>query len=84
MFDCEVTSVDPNKVLTYTWNSVGDETGKGLRSVVTWRLTSPPTGTRLRMEQSGFAPDKPAYFYGARMGWPQFMAKLEQLLTGLD
>ncbi|WP_246737504.1 SRPBCC domain-containing protein [Nordella sp. HKS 07] len=47
-------------------------------------LTATPTGTRLRMEQSGFAPDQPAYFYGARMGWPQFMAKLEQLLTGLD
>ncbi|QIG48312.1 SRPBCC domain-containing protein [Nordella sp. HKS 07] len=84
VFACEVTAVEPHKVLTYTWNSVGDESGNGLRSTVTWRLTATPTGTLLRMEQSGFAPDRPHFYHGARMGWPQFVTKLEEVLARID
>lgn len=84
VFDCEVTVVEANKVLCYVWNSVGHQTGKGLRSSVTWHLTAIPTGTRLRMEQSGFEPDQPLFYHGARMGWPQFIERLEQLLAEID
>jgi uncharacterized protein YndB with AHSA1/START domain len=81
IFDCEVTTVEPNKLLTYSWNAGGAGEGDGLRSTVTWLLNETPYGTLLRMEQSGFEPDQPNYYYGARLGWPQFIANLEQLLA---
>lgn len=84
IFDCEVIAVEPNKMLTYAWNAAGDEPGNGLTSTVTWRLTATPRGTLVRMEQSGFEPDQPLYYHGARMGWPQFIANLEQLLARID
>lgn len=76
--DCQVLAIEPNKKLSYAW---GDD---NLRSVVTWTLTPVSTGTHLRMEQSGFRPDQPRYYHGARIGWPQFFAKLEQLVARID
>lgn len=38
-------------------------------------------GTRLRLEQSGFRPDQKQAYGGAKAGWPQFFAKLEQVLA---
>jgi uncharacterized protein YndB with AHSA1/START domain len=76
--DCRVQTVEPNKTLSYTWDT------KDLRSVVTWTLTPTGTGTRLRMEQSGFRPDQRPYYQGATVGWRQFFAKLEELLARTD
>ena len=73
--DCRVLAVEPGKTLSYTWAAYGLET------VVTWTLTPASTGTRLRMEQSGFRPDQPQYYEGAKGGWPRFFAALEQLLA---
>jgi uncharacterized protein YndB with AHSA1/START domain len=78
VIDCEVLEVEPNKTLSYTWDAYG------LESVVTWTLTRTPTGTHLRMEQSGFRPDQQAAYKGARAAWPQFLAALEQLLAKPD
>jgi uncharacterized protein YndB with AHSA1/START domain len=64
--------------LTYTWDT------KDLRSVITWTLTPTSTGTQLRMEQSGFLPEQRSYYQGAKVGWPQFFAALEQVLARLD
>jgi uncharacterized protein YndB with AHSA1/START domain len=47
--DCPVLAVEPNKTLTYTWDS------KGLGSVVTWTPPPTTTGARLRMEPAGSA-----------------------------
>ena len=82
--DCEVLAVEPNKKLSYTWNSVSDNAAFNLKSVVTWSLTSTSAGTHLRMEQSGFRPDQSQAYQGAKYGWPQFFAKLEQVLTEKD
>ena len=82
--DCEVLAVEPNKKLYYTWNSVSDNAAFNLKSVVTWSLTSTSAGTHLRMEQSGFRPDQSQAYQGAKYGWPQFLAKLEQILTEKD
>ena len=82
--DCEVLAVEPNKKLSYTWNSVSDNAAFNLKSVVTWSLTSTSAGTHLRMEQSGFRPDQSQAYQGAKYGWPQFLAKLEQILTEKD
>lgn len=76
--ECQVLKVEQNRTLVYTW---GDH---DLKSVVTWTLTPTSTGTRLRMEQSGFRPDQPRYYHGARGGWPKFLAKLEQVLARPD
>jgi len=82
--DCEVLAVEPNKKWSYTWNSVSDNAAFNLKSVVTWSLTSTSAGTHLRMEQSGFRPDQSQAYQGAKYGWPQFLAKLEQILTEKD
>jgi uncharacterized protein YndB with AHSA1/START domain len=76
--DSQVLAVEPNKTLSYTWGSLG------LESVVTWTLTPTSTGTHLRMEQSGFRPDQPQYYQGAKYGWQRFFAALEQLLARID
>jgi uncharacterized protein YndB with AHSA1/START domain len=78
MVDCQVRAVVPNKTLTYTWDT------KGLESVVTWTLTPTSTGTRLRMEQTGFRPDQQQYYQGAKGGWTRFFAALEQVLARID
>jgi hypothetical protein len=36
------------------------------------------------MEQTGFRPDQPRYYGGAKAGWPQFFARLEQVLARMD
>ena len=84
VLDCEVLAVEPNRMLSYTWNSSGDEAANGLKSVVTWTLTPTSTGTHLRMEQSGFRPDQKQAYQGAKGGWQQFFANLEQVLARID
>jgi len=76
--DCQVLVVEPNKTLSYTWAAYG------LESVVTWTLTPTSTGTHLRMEQSGFRPDQQQAYQGAKGGWQQFFAALEQVLARID
>ena len=76
--DCQVLAVEPHKMLTYTWAAMG------LESVVTWTLTPSSTGTRLRMEQSGFRPDQEQAYQGAQYGWRKFFANLERVLAGPD
>jgi len=73
--DCRVLAVEPGKTLSYTWAAYGLET------VVTWTLTPASGGADLRMEQSGFRPDQPQYYEGAKGGWQRFLAALEQLLA---
>ncbi len=76
--DCQVRAVEPNKTLSYTWGAYG------LESVVTWTLTPTSTGTRLRMEHSGFRPDQQQAYQGAKGGWRRFFANLEQVLARID
>ena len=72
---CQVLSLEPNKTLSYSWAAYG------LESVVTWTLTPTGAGTHLRMEQSGFRPDQQQAYQGAKFGWQNFFAKLEQVLA---
>lgn len=81
VLDCEVLVVEQDKALSYTWNFSHDDTAFDLRSVVTFTLTPTRAGTLLRMEQSGFRPDQKQAYGGAKLGWPQFFGKLEQLLA---
>ena len=81
VLDCEVLAVEPHKKLTYTWNFKHEEAAYNLTSVVAWTLTPMRTGTHLRMEQSGFRPDQPQAYGGAKHGWQKFFENLEQALA---
>ena len=83
ILDCEVLAVEPNKMLSYTWNHAHDDAAFNLTSVVTFTLTPTRTGTHLRMEQTGFAADRPQNYNGARYGWEGFLGKLEEVLAGM-
>jgi uncharacterized protein YndB with AHSA1/START domain len=73
--DCQVQAVEPNKSLSYTWDAFG------LESIVTWTLTPTSTGTRLRMEQSGFKPDQEQAYQGAQHAWPGYFTAMEKVLA---
>jgi uncharacterized protein YndB with AHSA1/START domain len=83
VLDCEVLAVEPNRMLSYTWNFEHDDPAYGLRSVVTLTLTPTAAGTHLRVEQSGFRPDQKQAFGGAKAGWREFLEKLDRLLARL-
>lgn len=74
----KVLSAEPNRLLTYSWDT------KDLESVITWTLTPTETGTMLRMEQTGFRPDQEPYYRGATANWPRFLDALEDVLARLD
>jgi len=84
VLDCEVLAVEPNRSLSYTWNHAHEDAAFNLESVVTFTLTPTGAGTHLRMEQTGFRPDQKQAFGGAKYGWQQFLAKLEQVLAQAD
>ena len=78
--DCEVLEIEPLRRLVYSWCASGAEAAEGLKTVVTWTLTPVDGGTRVRMEQSGFRPDKDAQ--GHQMmggGWLRIVARLEEV-----
>ena len=78
VIDCQVLAVEPGRTLSYTWGTLGLET------VVTFTLTPTDTGTRVRIEQSGFPSDREANYKGAMYGWRTFIGNLEQVLAGLE
>jgi uncharacterized protein YndB with AHSA1/START domain len=73
--DCEVLEIEPNRLLSYSWNAMG------LESTVTFTLTKTGAGTRLRVDQVGFRADQEQAFRGAQYGWQKFFANLEELLA---
>ncbi|WP_089174164.1 SRPBCC domain-containing protein [Bosea sp. AS-1] len=81
VLDCEVLAVEPNRSLSYTWNFAHDDAAYALQSVVTFTLTPSSKGTLLRMEQAGFRPEQKQAFGGAKAGWQQFFAKLEEVVA---
>lgn len=84
VLDCEVLEIEPYETLAYTWDFAHDDPAFALKSVVTFTLTSTGTGTLLRVEQTGFRPEQKQAFGGAKLGWQQFLGKLEELAARLD
>lgn len=78
IIDSEVLAIDPNRTLSYSWNSLG------VVSVVVWTLSATSAGTLVRMEQSGFRPDQEANYQGANYGWRKFIGELERVVAGLQ
>jgi len=78
VIDCTVLSVEPHRLLSYTWSSMGLDTS------VIYTLTPTAAGTHLRVEQSGFPSTDSPYYRGASYGWQAFLSKLEQVVGGLQ
>ena len=79
---CVVTAFDPPRRLAYSWKggSVSNpKHGSALDSVVEWVLSPEPTGTRVRMEHSGFGPRNEMAFEAMSSGWPWGLERLEQV-----
>jgi uncharacterized protein YndB with AHSA1/START domain len=77
--NCRFLEIEANRKLSYTW-VVGD---MQIDTVVTFTLTSTPSGTRLSLVQSGFKPEQKQNFGGARYGWKLMGGKLRELLEQL-
>ena len=75
---CEVLAVEPLKTLSYSWAA------HGLESVVTWTLAETPTGTHLRMEQTGFGAGQGQAYRGATAGWERFLERLDIVLADIE
>lgn len=72
-----VVTVDPPRKLAYTWVALGVDT------VVTLTLEPAPGGTRLVVEQAGFAEGAVQNLMGARHGWGNFLDRLGRQLEGM-
>ena len=83
VLDCQVLDIEPHRTLSYSWNFTHDDAAFDLRSVVTFTLTPTAAGTHLRVEQSGFRPGQKQAYGGAKLGWQQFLQKLETLVAAL-
>jgi uncharacterized protein YndB with AHSA1/START domain len=77
--DSEVLEIVPLRRLSYSWNASGEQAPDGLKTIVTWTLTPYESGTRVRMEQSGFRPQDEAGYRGMGGGWPRILGRLEQV-----
>lgn len=82
VIDCKVLEIEPERMLSYTWDS-GDGPLR-VTSVVMLTLTLAGSGTQLRMEQSGFRSEQVQNFQGAKYGWQNFLGKLDELLARVD
>lgn len=84
VLDCEVVTIEPERVLAYRWDFENDDPNFALKSVVTFTLTPTGSGTRLKMEQAGFRPNQKQALGGATHGWAAFLLKLDDVLSRAD
>ena len=78
--DCEVLEIEPPNRLVYSWNAHGEQAAHGIKSIVTWTLSSAPGGgTHLRMEHAGFRALDEGFYNGASYGWPLMIETLERV-----
>jgi len=63
LVDCQVLESEQPRLLSYTWRALGVDT------VVRFTLEQTSTGTRLKLEQTGFREDQKQASGGARAGW---------------
>jgi len=79
--ECELLALEAEARLQFSWRTSGQG---AIDTIVTVTLASNERGTRLIVEQAGFAVEAENLMQGARYGWGRFLAKLEQLLARLS
>ncbi|MER5756115.1 SRPBCC domain-containing protein [Streptomyces sp. NPDC002088] len=75
---CEVTEVDPERLLRYRFAE------GSLDTTITWRLEPDGQGTRLLLEHAGFDLDSPLgqhAYQGMGEGWPHVVARIDTALA---
>ncbi|MFD5326237.1 SRPBCC domain-containing protein [Streptomyces sp. NPDC127092] len=75
---CEVTEVEPERLLAYRFAE------GSLDTTITWRLVPEGTGTRLFLTHAGFDLDSPMgrqALEGMGEGWPHLLDRMETALT---
>ena len=82
--DCEVLALEPNRCVSYAWNTSGAHAGTVLKTVVTFTLVPTSGGTLLRMQQSGFRSQDVGNYRGASYGWQKFLVGLERVVERLS
>ena len=65
--ECEVVEVDREKRLRYSWR--GGPAESRLDTMVSWTLTPTATGTRLKLEHTGFTKKNAFAFDAMSKGW---------------
>lgn len=75
---CRLVEIETHRKLRYTWSV------PFLDTVVTFTLTPTGRGTRLSIEQSGFAAHQKRELGGARHGWNMMGQRLVDLLGRLS
>jgi uncharacterized protein YndB with AHSA1/START domain len=70
---CEVLVVDAPKRFVYSWR--GGRGSSTLDTMVSWTLEPTSTGTRLRLEHSGFLPMNTQAFEAMSKGWHGHLAQ---------
>ncbi len=78
--NCEVITVEPQRVLAYRWGD-GTESDTELKTIVTWTLTPVPDGTLVTMEQSGFRPIDEDGAKAMSSGWPRILEHPEETVV---
>jgi uncharacterized protein YndB with AHSA1/START domain len=79
---CEILAIESNQPISCRWNASSDEAANGLKTFVTWTLTSTKGGTHVRMEESGFRPEEQNYQRPAH-NWQRFLGGLERVTAEL-
>lgn len=78
---CEVTAVQPPRLLAYTFAEGSQDT------TITWRLEPEGAGTRLFLQHSGFDLDSPMgrqALEGMGRGWPSILRRIDRALEGVS
>ena len=75
---CEVTAVEPERLLRYKFS-----TG-GLDTTITWQLVPEGSGTRLKLVHEGFDLDSPMgrqAYEGMKSGWPSLLQRMDGVFS---
>jgi len=77
---CEVTEVEPERLLAYTFAEGSSDT------TIVWRLEPEGAGTRLFLQHKGFDLDTPMgrqAHEGMGRGWPGLLRRIDGALVGV-
>jgi uncharacterized protein YndB with AHSA1/START domain len=80
----EVLKCEPFRLLSFTWNQVGDETNREHPSRVTFELKPMDSTVKLTLKHEDLMPsdlvDDDDTFAGLNNGWPAILSNLKSLL----
>jgi uncharacterized protein YndB with AHSA1/START domain len=79
-----ILKCEPHRLLSFTWNMVGDETSRKQPSRVTFELKALDSTVKLTLKHDNLAStdivDREDTFEGLNNGWPAILSNLKSLL----